>query len=94
MSNRAARIMNAGHGGQILLSQTTRDLVERNLTEGVSLRDLGARRLKDLEHLSRDNNVLYFMNIYSSKRLKVASRHSPPVFPLSKRGGSMSKKHW
>ena len=26
--HRAARIMNAGHGGQILLSQTTRDLVE------------------------------------------------------------------
>ena len=50
--HRAARIMNAGHGGQILLSQTTRDLVEHDLPEGASLRDLGAHRLKDLEHPS------------------------------------------
>ena len=50
--HRAARIMHAGHGGQILLSQTTRDLVEHELPEGTSLRDLGAYRLKDLEHPS------------------------------------------
>src|SRR5207302_4715055 len=50
--HRAARIMNAGHGGQVLLSQTTRDLVEHELPEGASLRDLGAHRLKDLEHPS------------------------------------------
>ncbi len=50
--HRTARIMNAGHGGQILLSQTTRDLVEHELPEGASLRDLGAHRLKDLEHPS------------------------------------------
>ncbi len=34
--------------------------------------------------LYRDNNVLYFMNIYSSKRLRVASRHSPR-FPLEQK---------
>ncbi len=50
--HRAARIMHAGHGGQILLSQTTRDLVEHDLPEGTRLRDLGAHRLKDLEHPS------------------------------------------
>jgi class 3 adenylate cyclase len=50
--HRAARIMSAGHGGQILLSQTTRELVEQHLPEGTSLRDLGAHRLKDLEHPS------------------------------------------
>jgi predicted ATPase/DNA-binding CsgD family transcriptional regulator len=50
--HRAARIMNAGHGGQILLSQTTRDLVEYDLPDAVSLRDLGAHRLKDLEQPS------------------------------------------
>ena len=50
--HRAARIMSAGHGGQVLLSHTTRDLVEHHLTEGTSLRDLGAHRLKDLEHPS------------------------------------------
>jgi LuxR family transcriptional regulator, maltose regulon positive regulatory protein len=46
----AARIMSAGHGGQVLLSQTTRELVEHTLPEGVSLRDLGEHRLKDLPH--------------------------------------------
>src|SRR5207249_12273888 len=47
-----ARIMSAGHGGQVLLSQTTRALVEHDLPEGVGLRDLGAHRLKDLQHPS------------------------------------------
>jgi predicted ATPase/class 3 adenylate cyclase len=45
----AARVMSAAHGGQVLLSQTTRDLVEHDLPEGVSLRDLGEHHLKDLE---------------------------------------------
>jgi len=47
--HRAARIMSAGHGGQVLLSRTTSDLVEHALPEGVSLLDLGAHRLKDLQ---------------------------------------------
>src|SRR3990170_2570713 len=46
--HRAARIAAAGHGGQVLLSESTRTLVERQLPDGVSLRDLGAHRLKDL----------------------------------------------
>jgi predicted ATPase/class 3 adenylate cyclase len=52
--NRAARIAGAAHGGQILLSGSTRALVERALPDGVSLRDLGEHRLKDIaypEHL-------------------------------------------
>ncbi len=46
--HRAARMMSAGHGGQVLLSQTTCSLVEQDLPVGVSLRDLGEHRLKDL----------------------------------------------
>jgi predicted ATPase/class 3 adenylate cyclase len=46
--HRAARLMSAGHGGQVLLSQTTASLVEQDLPEDVSLRDLGEHRLKDL----------------------------------------------
>src|SRR6266699_3734280 len=49
----AARIMSVGHGGQILLSQTTRDLVEHDVPQGVRLRDLGEHRLKDLQRPSR-----------------------------------------
>src|SRR5258707_3497325 len=48
----AARIMSVGHGGQLLLSQTTRHLVEHHLPAGVSLRDLGEHRLKDLPQKS------------------------------------------
>ncbi len=48
--HRAARICHAGHGGQILLSNTTRILVEEGLPAEVTLRDLGMHRLKDLSH--------------------------------------------
>lgn len=48
----AARIMSAGNGGQILLSQTTRQLVEQHLPEGTFLQDLGEHRLKDLQRPS------------------------------------------
>jgi predicted ATPase/class 3 adenylate cyclase len=46
--HRAARIMSAAHGGQVLLSQTTCNLVEQDLPDDVTLRDLGEHRLKDL----------------------------------------------
>ncbi len=51
--HRAARISAAGHGGQILLSQTARDLVREDLPEGVRLLDLGEHRLKDLANPRR-----------------------------------------
>ena len=46
--NRAARIMSAAHGGQVLLSQAVVDCVREILPAAVSLRDLGKVRLKDL----------------------------------------------
>ena len=46
--HQAARICAAGHGGQILLSQTTRDLVAGDLPPDVALLDLGEHRLRDL----------------------------------------------
>ncbi|HLX59132.1 MAG TPA: tetratricopeptide repeat protein [Ktedonobacteraceae bacterium] len=49
----AARIMSAAHGGQILLSQTTHDLLQHALPEDMSLRDLGEHYLKDLQRPSR-----------------------------------------
>jgi predicted ATPase/class 3 adenylate cyclase len=48
--HRAARIAAAGHGGQVLVSEATRAQVEHTLPDGVSLRDLGRHRLKDIEH--------------------------------------------
>jgi predicted ATPase/class 3 adenylate cyclase len=46
--NRAARVMAAAHGGQVLLSQAVVDCVRAILPAAVSLRDLGNVRLKDL----------------------------------------------
>ena len=46
--HRASRIAGAGHGGQILVSDATRALSEQSLPDGVTLRDLGQHRLKDL----------------------------------------------
>jgi predicted ATPase/class 3 adenylate cyclase len=52
--HRAARICTAAHGGQILISQTTRDLIAHALPPNTLLLDLGPHLLKDLpqpEHL-------------------------------------------
>lgn len=51
--NRAARIASAGHGGQILLSDATRALVDRELPAATRLRDLGRHRLKGLTQPER-----------------------------------------
>ena len=47
---RAARICSAGHGGQILVSETTRALIGNQVPEGVSVHDLGEAHLKDIQH--------------------------------------------
>jgi len=51
--HQAARISSAAHGGQVLLSQTTRELLGDDLPSGVGLRDLGNHRLKDLSRPQR-----------------------------------------
>jgi len=47
---RAARICSAGHGGQVLLSETTRALLGNDLPDGVAIVDLGQQHLKDVQH--------------------------------------------
>ena len=52
--HRVARIAAAGHGGQVLLSESTAALIRGQLPEGTTLHDLGSHSLKDLkqpEHL-------------------------------------------
>jgi predicted ATPase len=46
--NRAARLEAVAHGGQVLVSGATAELLSEALPDGVSLRDLGSHRLKDL----------------------------------------------
>ena len=51
--HRAARVASAGHGGQVLVSETTRALVDHALPPGLTLKDLGMHRLKDLARPER-----------------------------------------
>ena len=79
--NRGARICAAAHGGQVLLSPTTRDLVEGALPQGVTLRDMGEHRLKDLRRARR----LYQLvipgrdNDFPPLRTLTAHRNNLPV---------------
>ena len=57
--NRAARIMSAAHGGQILVSQALADLVRPSLPAGVTLRDLGIVRLRDLASPERLHQLIH-----------------------------------
>jgi YVTN family beta-propeller protein len=50
--HRAARMASVAHGGQVLLSNATRELLEDALA-GVSIRDLGSYRLEDLDRFER-----------------------------------------
>jgi class 3 adenylate cyclase/DNA-binding beta-propeller fold protein YncE len=51
--HRAARIGAAGHGGQILISNATRELVQDELPPETAVRDLGEFELKDLDRPER-----------------------------------------
>src|SRR6185503_8209349 len=52
--SRIQRLMSAGHGGQVLVSLATEEFIRADLPEGVTLHDLGERRLRDMsrpEHI-------------------------------------------
>ena len=51
--NRIARVLAVGHGGQTLLTRAATENVQGMLPDGVSMRDLGERRLKDLSQPER-----------------------------------------
>ena len=76
--HRAARIGAVGHGGQILVSNATRELVEDDLPPGTSLRDLGVYELKDLdrpEHLFQVNVEGLQRDFPQLKARRVAGPH-------------------
>ena len=52
-TNLAARIASAAHGGEVLLSDSTRALAARSLPVGVGFRDVGQHRLKGFEEPER-----------------------------------------
>ncbi len=56
--NRVARLLTIGHGGQVLVSGVTADVVQEALPSQASLRDLGDHRLRDLTRPERVYQLL------------------------------------
>jgi predicted ATPase/class 3 adenylate cyclase len=83
--NRAARLLDAGYGGQVLLSLATEQLVREQLPPDVVLRDLGTHRLKDLSlpeqifQLDAPNLVATFpaLNTLDARRTNLPSQPTP-----------------
>ena len=74
------RIMSAGHGGQILISGATRELVRDALPTNTELVDLGEKRLKDLlrpEHLYQLNRAELTTTFPPLKTLDLFSNNLP-----------------
>ena len=83
--HRAARIAAAAHGGQVVLSDATRHLVESRLAADVLLRDLGWHRLKDIEAPERIYQLVVTGlpdRFPSLKSLGAQSRLPVPMTPL------------
>ena len=80
--NRAARVRDAGHGGQVLLSQAAAELVADRLTDA-SLRDLGTYRLKDLSRPERIFQLLHpdLRSDFPPLRSLDFYRHNLPIHP-------------
>src|SRR5262245_60175002 len=57
--NRVARLLSAGHGGQVLISQATAELVRDDLPGGANLGDRGEHPLKDLQRPERIFQLLH-----------------------------------
>jgi class 3 adenylate cyclase len=57
--SRVARLVEAGHGGQILLSGATQDALGDTLPAGVALKALGVHRLRDLQDPERVFQMLH-----------------------------------
>lgn len=75
------RLMSAAHGGQVLLSAATEELVRDELPAGVALRDLGERRLKDVVRPERIYQVILpgLPADFPSIRTLDAHRHNLPA---------------
>lgn len=78
---RVQRIMSSGHGGQVLISLATEELIRDDLPENVSLLDMGECRLKDLIRPERIHQLVISGLPSEFPPLKTldAYRHNLPV---------------
>ena len=75
------RIMSAGHGGQILLSNITEDLLRSQLSGDISLHDMGAQRFKDVPYPVRIFQVVApeLQQEFPALRLQDAAANNLPA---------------
>jgi predicted ATPase/class 3 adenylate cyclase len=78
--HRAARIAAIGHGGQVLMSETTMGLTRDALPREVGVRDLGEHRLKDFERPERIFQLDIEGLLHDFPALKTVALEIPP-FP-------------
>jgi predicted ATPase/class 3 adenylate cyclase len=83
--NRTARLLDTAHGGQVVLSLLTAELVRDDLPAGVDLVDLGEHRLADLARPERVFQVTHNELLASFPPLRSlgSHRHNLPVAPSS-----------
>ena len=81
--HRAARIAAAAHGGQVAVSKATRTLIGADAPAGVTLRDLGTHRLKDLTEPERIHQLVIdgLPNDFPPLRSIAAQPNNLPVEP-------------
>ncbi len=81
--HRGARICSAGHGGQILLSQPTYELVRDGLPDGVTLLDVGEHRLRDVQQPEHLYQVVLAELPQEFPPLKAVRAQTLPIPPTS-----------
>jgi YVTN family beta-propeller protein len=88
--HRAARICSAGHGGQILLSGVTRELVEEQLPPELHLLDLGEHHLKDLDRPERIFQLCESNDRDAFPPLKTVAAQPAEATPFAGREGELA----
>jgi hypothetical protein len=88
--HRAARICAAGHGGQILLSGATRELIEEELPPDIQLVDLGEHHLKDLDRPERIFQLVENGGRSDFPALKTLAAQPAEATPFAGREGELA----
>ncbi|MGH3033151.1 MAG: adenylate/guanylate cyclase domain-containing protein [Gaiellaceae bacterium] len=89
--HRAARICSAGHGGQVLLSNATRELIEDELPSDVDLLDLGEQHLKDIDRPERIFQLEIDGLPAEFPPLKTLEGQPPEATPFAGREGELAR---
>jgi class 3 adenylate cyclase len=83
--NRIARLLEVGHGGQVLLTRPTQELIRDDLPEGADLIDLGEHSLKDLARPEQIYQLVHpdLPGQFPPLRSSSGRRHNLPVQPTA-----------